>query len=96
MNRRKPEAVGSFMDAYFAKYGLQDKINEARAVMCWQHVVEDKVLSRTKTIFAKNKVLYVFFHSAPLRNEMMLRRADLIERINQILGSKVIENIIFQ
>lgn len=95
MKRSQPQKIGSFMQAYFDRYGLQDKIKEAMAVGCWDKVVDDKVLRRTKTVFVKNRIMYVFFHSATLRNEMMMQRESLLQRINQQLGSHVIDNIIF-
>ena len=45
--------------------------------------------------YSLSSLMYVFFHSATLRNEMMMQRESLLQRINQQLGSHVIDNIIF-
>ena len=38
----------------------------------------------------------VHITSAPLRNELMLMRSSIIQRINDALGRKVIHEIVFK
>ena len=41
-------------------------------------------------------MMTVHITSAPLRNELMLMRASIIQRINDALGREVIHEIVFK
>lgn len=96
MKRNAPLQVGSLMDAYFERYGLKEGVLEGLAVMSWNKVMGEPIVRRTREVSIKNKVLSVSLTSAPLRNELLMRREQIIKLINQEVGSEVVSDIVFR
>ena len=46
--------------------------------------------------YVRGGVLYVTISSAPLRNELMLNRSRLVDRINDFIGKRVIREVVFR
>lgn len=96
MKRNAPLQVGSLMDAYFERYALKEGVLEGLAVMSWNKVMGEPIVRRTREVSIKNHVLYVSLTSAPLRNELLMRREQIIKLINQEVGSEVVSDIVFR
>ena len=54
------------------------------------------VAERTGNIYIKNKVLFVELKSSVLKNEQMMMRQSVIDKINEKAGEKVIEKIVIR
>ena len=50
----------------------------------------------TKKVYVSKGVLYVEVTSSVARNELVMNRSILIERLNEITGSETIKEIIFR
>ena len=75
---------------------IETPLNEYRLIQSWSKVLGSGVQSYTKELFIKNQVLYVVVTSAVLRQELMMNRRSLVQRLNGEVGAQVITNIIFR
>jgi predicted nucleic acid-binding Zn ribbon protein len=76
--------------------GLEIPLNEKRLIDAWAEVMGTTIASRSKALFIKNQVLYIEVTSAPLRQQLMMGRQQLVIKLNQYVGAQVITNIIFR
>ena len=76
--------------------GIETPLNEYRLIQAWSKVLGSGVQSYTKELFIKNQVLYVVVTSAVLRQELMMNRRSLVQRLNGEVGAQVITNIILR
>jgi hypothetical protein len=53
------------------------------------------ISSRTKRLYVKDRVLYIEIESAPLRNELVNAKSKMILRINEDMGTSVIDDVVF-
>jgi hypothetical protein len=53
------------------------------------------VANRTKDIFIRNRKLFIRLESAVIKNDLMMMRSDIIEKMNERAGSSIIDEIIF-
>lgn len=52
--------------------------------------------SLTRKVFIKNGVLYVYLNSSVLRNEILMMRETLINRINEEAGEEIVTKIVLK
>ena len=96
MKRNDAESVGMLIRRFLRQEGLETPLNEKRLIDAWAEVMGPAIASWSKPQFIKNQVLYVEVTSAPLRQQLMMGRQQLVNRLNQHVGAQVISNIIFR
>lgn len=95
MKRTDAKAVGDIIRHYLETEHLDSKMNELRVAELWADVVGMGINRYTVSRYVKGGVLHVHISSAPLRNELMLVRSSLVQRLNEAVGAQVIHDISF-
>ena len=95
MQRRKAEQVGDVVMALLRQQGLEGPLNEYRIVQSWTMVLGKAVERYTRDIFVTNQTLCVKLSSSVLKNELMMQRTQLVQRLNAAVGAQVITDIRF-
>ena len=75
---------------------LGGKLSEVNIINSWEEIVGKAISSRTTKIFIKEHILYVYLNSSVVRNELLMLREVLKEKINEKAGSEVIRDIILR
>ncbi len=75
---------------------LEGKLNEIRLIESWEEIVGKAISSRTSKIYIKDQVLYIHMNSSVARNELLMLRQALKEKLNEKAGSEVIKDIILR
>ena len=83
MKRNNTENIGDVLRRFLREEGLETPLNEKRLLDAWNDVLGPFITSYTKDLFIKNQVLYVHLTSAPLRQELMMRRQKLVDELNR-------------
>lgn len=96
MKRTQAQTIGQIVEAFLREEHLDKQIDELRASALWSQVVGHVVNRYTASRSVAGGVMTVHITSAPLRNELMLMRTSIIQRINEALGREVIHEIIFK
>lgn len=96
MKRVSAQSVGEIIDGFLRQERLDSKLKEHRAAALWPELVGPGINRYTVNRTVKNGVMTVVLSSASLRNEMMLSRSVLKQRINEALGEEVIKEIQFR
>jgi predicted nucleic acid-binding Zn ribbon protein len=96
MKKNNTQPIGEVLREYVEALKLNQKIKEVRAIGMWEELLGKSIASRTKRIYIKDKVLYVFLTSAVVRNELFLIRESIIQKINEHAGEKVVEKMVLR
>ena len=96
MKKTESEKVGGVIMQYLREIGLETPLNEHRLIQAWDTVLGPAVSRYTKEIRIYNQVLFVTITSAALRNELMMRRSELVARLNAEAGAQVISQIVLK
>ena len=96
MKRTEAKNVGQIINDLLQKEHLDVALDEHRASALWPQIVGDGINRYTISRSVKNGVMTVRLSSASLANELMLIRANIIQRINEALGREIIHEIIFK
>jgi predicted nucleic acid-binding Zn ribbon protein len=96
MRKTESEQVGGVILKYLREMGLETPLNEHRLIRAWDKVLGPAVTRYTRELRIYNQVLFVTISSAALRNELMMRRSELVIRLNAEAGAQVITQIVLR
>lgn len=96
MKRTNAKSVGEIIQDLLQKENLNVSFQEHQATAVWPEIVGQGINRYTIARWVDNGVLYVRLSSASLRNELMMSRTILKQRINEVLGNDIIKDIIFK
>ncbi len=86
--------INSIVDRVLFRLGLLEAVRRQMAVEVWPKVAGKRIAARTKPLRIKDGVLIVSVPEAALRNELTLRRMQLVKKYHQ-LGYECVRNIKF-
>jgi len=96
MRRSKTITIAEAVNDYIKEMHLDVKLSEVSVINSWEEIVGKAISSRTKKIFIKDHVLYVHLNSSVVRNELLMLREELKEKLNQKAGGEVIKEIVLR
>lgn len=96
MRRSKTISLAEAMQDYIREMNLGDKLREVGIVDSWENTVGKAIASRTSRVYIKDGVLYVHLNSSIARNELMMLREALREKLNERAGAEVIKEIVLK
>ena len=96
MERRKTVHISEIIQELLKKNNMKSRLDETTITQKWEEVVGKTMAKYTKKVYVSKGVLYVEVTSSVARNELVMNRSILIERLNEITGSETIKEIIFR
>ncbi|TDO21718.1 DUF721 domain-containing protein [Pedobacter duraquae] len=85
------EGIGKLLNVY----RLKGKFDETSIVLLWPEIMGKAVANRTTQIYIAHKRLFVRIESSVIKNELLMVRTGIIQKLNERAGSDVITEIIF-
>ena len=96
MRRSKTISIAEAVNDYIREMNLGDKLSEVGVINSWEETVGKAISSRTTKIYIREHVLYVHLNSSVVRNELLMLREALREKLNQKAGTEVIKEIVLR
>ena len=94
MRRNKTLTIREVLNDLIAEYRIGGKLREASVINLWSEVTGKAISSRTSKIYIRDGVLHVYLTSSVVKNELMMLREALRERLNKDAGEEVIREIV--
>ncbi|TDE18339.1 DUF721 domain-containing protein [Dyadobacter psychrotolerans] len=83
------------IDQMLEKYRLRTRFDQSYVTAHWDKIMGSAIGSRTKTVYIKDRILFLQIESAPLRNELVRAKSKIIELINREMKSDLVEDVVF-
>lgn len=97
MRRSKPMSIGELWSGFVSENPARmRRLTEARVPDVWQAMMGPAVMSLTSSVELRNGTLYVALTSSVLRQELFMRRADMMHELNKRLGMDVVRAIVIR
>jgi predicted nucleic acid-binding Zn ribbon protein len=96
MRKSNTQKIGKVIDEYLRDSGLIQKLRKARVLNHWEELMGKTVANRTKSIYIKNRTLFVILSSSVLRNELSMMRQEIIDAVNKHAGEMIIDNVVLK
>lgn len=89
-------SIGEALNLLMQRSGWKPKVNELRLREEWEAIVGKTISKYTRNIHLNGEMLTIYTDVAPLKQELLLGREQLIARINEYFAEKVITGIIIK
>jgi len=96
MRKSDTQRLGEIIREYLEQMMIDNKLKEVSAIRSWGELMGKPVSERTRNIYVKNKILFIELKSSVLRNELIMMRQAIIDKINEKAGEKIIEKIVIR
>lgn len=95
MRRTKTDNITNLLQQFLRSEGLETPLNEFRLISAWGEVVGADIAAKTHAQHISQQRLHVKVDSAPLRTDLIMKRKDLVQKLNQEVKAQVITDIVF-
>ncbi len=94
MRKSETQKLGEIIREYLEQMMIDKKLKEVSTIRSWEELMGKPVAERTRNIYVKNKILFIELKSSVLRNELIMMRQAIIDKINERAGEKIIEKMV--
>lgn len=95
-NDHNTSSLKDLVDAMLKAYGIDKKMERVDVFNTWHSVMGKSVSKRTENIFYKDNKLFVKISSSVLRDELNRMKEAIVEKLNESLGKKMVEELILR
>ncbi len=85
------EGIGKMLKVY----KLKGKFDETAVVAFWPELMGMAVANRTTQVYVFQKKLFIRLESSVIKNELLMVKTGIIQKINERAGTEVITDIVF-
>jgi predicted nucleic acid-binding Zn ribbon protein len=96
MRRSKTISLAEALADYLKEMNLERGLTEVRLINSWEEIVGKAIAMRTKRIYIRDQVLFIHLDSSVVRNELLMLRESLREKLNEKAGSQIIKEIVLK
>lgn len=86
------DAINQFLQKSKLKSGIQ----AVRIEEVWEELMGKTIAKYTDKIQIINGTLFISTQVAPLKNELLYQKEQIITRINEAMGEKVVKEVIIK
>jgi predicted nucleic acid-binding Zn ribbon protein len=95
MRKANDKSIKEAIEQMMQVYKIKRKFDETGVIAAWPEIVGKSVANRTKELFIHDKKLFLRVESSVIKNELMMMRTQIINKINDEAKGILIEEIIF-
>lgn len=93
MFRKDVKPLSDLLSQYMRMQGLETPLLQRRLLDAWDKVVGQTVSQYTAEKFIQNQVLFVKIVNPALRQDLSMMRSQLLKRLNEAVGSQIINEV---
>jgi predicted nucleic acid-binding Zn ribbon protein len=95
MRKANDKTLKEAIEQMLQVYKIKKRYDETAVIANWPELVGKPVANRTKELFIHDKKLFLRIESSVIKNELMLMRTQIINKINEEAKAVLVEEIIF-
>lgn len=94
MKQTEAQQVGDILKAMMESDGNEDDFNRQKVCYLWSYVTGPIVNRATTRRYIDKDIMHVYIDSGPIKSELAFIKCQLVEKLNEAAGKKVIKNLI--
>jgi len=95
MRKTNDKYLKEALEQMLKVYKIKRRFDETAVIAHWPDFVGKAVANRTKEIYIHERKLFLRIESSVIKNELMLMRSQIIEKINSEAGDELILELVF-
>lgn len=95
MRKANDKSLKDAIEQMLNVYKIKRRFDETHVVAAWPDIVGKSVANRTKELFIRDRKLFLRIESSIIKNELVMMRSQIIQKVNDEAKSALIDDIIF-
>ena len=96
MRKSETRQIGEVIGECLREMNIDRKLKEVGLVSQWESLMGKAVSNRTSQIYIRNRVLFIRVTSSVLKNELLMIRSEIIQKLNENAGERLIDEIVIR
>ncbi len=89
-------SLGDAMKKFLDNSRLKGAVQALQIEEVWEQLMGKTIARYTEKIHIHAGVLYINTSVAPLRQELLYQKENIVQRVNEALGEKVIKEVVIK
>ncbi len=94
MRKTNEQSLKEAIDHLLEFYKIKSKVTEVKVLSAWEEIMGKAIAKHTDELYIKNKKLYLRINSAVLKNELLMMKSKIIERVNEKAETNIVEEVV--
>jgi predicted nucleic acid-binding Zn ribbon protein len=94
--KNEPTDIGSAIQEMLKAFKIEDRFHESNLVNSWEKVMGSPIAKRTSKIYIKDKKLFVYLTSAPLKHKLSMSKDKVLLLLTKEFGESLINEVIIK
>tara|TARA_R110002050_G_scaffold297339_2_gene458673 strand:+ start:85778 stop:86068 length:291 start_codon:yes stop_codon:yes gene_type:complete len=94
MSDKNQNTLGEAIKGMLKAYRLESKVTETDIWQSWEAIMGPSIYRHTQKIELREKVLVIRLDSSALRQELGFAKSKIVEKINEHVGRRFIEDVL--
>jgi len=95
MKRTNDKPIKEAIEQMLKVYKLKRRFDETSLIAAWPEMMGNAVASRTTQLYVRERRLFIRIDSSVVKNELVMIRSQILEKMNERAGSRVLDEIVF-
>ncbi|WP_454803421.1 DUF721 domain-containing protein [Mucilaginibacter phyllosphaerae] len=95
MRKANDKSLKEAIEQMLNVYKIKRRFDETAIVSAWPQLVGKSVANRTKELFIRDKKLFLRIESSVIKNELVMMRTQIIQKINDDAKTELVTDIVF-
>jgi predicted nucleic acid-binding Zn ribbon protein len=87
-------SLGAALKQFLEKSRMKNSIQSMQIEDHWEKIMGNTISKYTDKIEIKNGTLFIYTKVAPLKNELVFQRDLIMQRINESMGEKTVNEVV--
>ncbi|MEO5500165.1 MAG: DUF721 domain-containing protein [Ginsengibacter sp.] len=87
-------SLGDALKDFINKSHLKSGVQAVRIKDAWEKIMGKTIANYTDNIQISNGILFITTSVAPLKNELIYQKEQIIKRVNEMMGERVITDVV--
>jgi len=96
MRKSNTQAIGEVLREYIREMKMDKKLKETEIIQSWESLMGKTIASYTSNIYISRGILFIELTSSVVKNELIMLREDIRNRLNELAGEELITKIVFK
>ncbi|MBV4356089.1 DUF721 domain-containing protein [Pinibacter aurantiacus] len=89
-------SIGDALKQFLKNSRLNGYMQAIQIEQVWEQIMGKTIAKYTEDIKIHGNKLYITTTVAPLRNELLFQKENIIKQVNEALGEKVIKEVVIK
>jgi hypothetical protein len=96
MRRSNTQSLAEALRDYISEMKMERKLKEVDVVQSWESLLGKTIARYTRNIYLSRGILYVEITSPVVKNELVMMREEIRQRMNKQAEEEMITKIVFK